>query len=408
MKILFVHTAYKERGGEDSVFANELELLSEVAEVDTLTFSNSGSVLNVLKKFILAPWNYESAARLKQKINNFNPDIIHLHNWHFAASPAIISIAKKMNVPIVMTLHNYRLLCPSASLYYDGKIFLDSLDKGFPWKAVFKRVYRNSLLQTFWLAFIVHFHHWIGTWAKVDQYIALTDFGKELFGRSKLRLKKSQIVTKGNFVKDKGYNLASRSDQFLFVGRLTKDKGIELLLEAFSGASQQLKIIGDGPLRTEVTKAANTYPNINYDGPKQHAEIIAEMKNANALIFPSVWYEGMPMTILEAFSTGTPVLASNLGAMKSLVVHQHNGLLFEVTESNSILHAITAWENLSITQKGEYCTNARHTFEANFTPEKNLNSILSIYKKTINQTNHFNNCNDIEHFTSKTLKTESV
>ncbi|WP_207532067.1 glycosyltransferase [Desertivirga arenae] len=401
MKILLIHTSYAERGGEDSVFSNEVDLLSEVAEVDTLTFTNTGSTLNVVKKFLLAPWNFEATSKLRKKVKEFKPDVIHIHNWHFAASPAIIRAAKNMGIPVVMTLHNYRLLCPSANLFFDGKIFTDSLKKGFPWKAVFKKVYRNSAVQTFWLSFVLQLHRGIGTWKKVDQYIALTDFGKDLFLKSNLRLNTDQVVTKGNFVLDNGFAMEGRQKHFLYVGRLTKDKGIEVLLNAFSKTNAELKIIGDGPLKDQVLEAAKENPRIIYEGLKKHSEIDAEMKKASALIFPSVWYEGMPMTILEAFSSGTPVIASNLGAMKSLITDCYNGLLFEAGNDLSLERTIEQWEHLEKGEKENYRLAARRTFEQHYTPERNLNSILSIYKKTIDQTYNLNNCNNIKQLALK-------
>ncbi|WP_207421485.1 glycosyltransferase [Desertivirga brevis] len=401
MKILLIHTSYAERGGEDSVFSNEVDLLSEVAEVDTLTFTNTGSTLNVIKKFLLAPWNFEASARLRKKVKEFKPDVIHIHNWHFAASPAIIRAAKGMNIPVVMTLHNYRLLCPSANLFFNGQIFTDSLKKGFPWKAVFKKVYRNSAVQTFWLSFVLQLHRSIGTWRKVDQYIALTDFGKGLFLNSPLRLNQDQVVTKGNFVSDNGYALEGREKHFLYVGRLTKDKGIEVLLEAFSKVDAHLKIIGDGPLKEKVLAAVKDNPRIKYEGLKKHSEISVEMKRATALIFPSVWYEGMPMTILEAFSSATPVIASDLGAMKSLITDCYNGLLFDAGSDPSLKLALEKWQRLDQGEKESYRLNARRTFEQHYTPERNLNSILSIYKKTIDQTYNLNNCNNIKQLALK-------
>lgn len=408
MKILLIHTSYAERGGEDSVFSNELELLSEVAEVDTLTFSNAGSTLEVIKKFLFAPWNFEATSKLERKIKKFKPDVIHLHNWHFAASPAIIRKARNLGVPVVMTLHNYRLLCPSANLFCDGKIFTDSLKGGFPWKAVFKKVYRNSFIQTFWLAFVLQFHKLIKTWNKVDQYIALTDFGRDLFLESSLKLNEDQITTKGNFVADNGFELKNREKHFLYVGRLTRDKGIEVLLEAFSKVDVEIRIIGDGPLKEKVLAAAEKYPNIKYEGLKQHSEIVSEMKKTSALIFPSVWFEGMPMTILEAFSSGTPVLASNLGAMRSLITDGYNGKLFEPGHADSLKDIVTNWQRSDITEREAFSRNARRTFEMHFTPERNLNSILSIYKKTIDQTYLLNNCNNNRHLSLKTLKTEGI
>ncbi|GHV57501.1 hypothetical protein FACS1894182_06490 [Bacteroidia bacterium] len=200
MKILQIHTIYRFRGGEDSVVASEKKLLQENGhEVYSLLFENPSHPAKALILFFISIFNPVSYFRVLKTLKAFQPDVIHIHNWHFAASPAIFIVAHKMKIPVVHTLHNYRLLCPSGFLFNEGKLFLDSLQQNFPWSAVKHKVYRNSYLQTFWLAFVVWFHKQIGTWRHVDKYIALTAFSKELYLHSSSGIQAEQIVVKPNF-----------------------------------------------------------------------------------------------------------------------------------------------------------------------------------------------------------------
>jgi glycosyltransferase involved in cell wall biosynthesis len=383
MKILYVHTRYEQSGGEDQVFENEIALLSTGNEVRKLLFNNAGNRFSVLFKFLLAPCNPFSLLRFRRMLREETPDIIHLHNWHFSGSPALITAAKRANIPVVVTIHNYRLLCPSATLFHDGALFNDSLTRGFPWRAVNKKVYRNSCLQTFWLAFTVALHQRLKTWQRVDRFIALTPFARQLHLGSKLRLREDQLTVKPNFVEDHGCSNGTREGYFLFVGRLCIEKGIHHLIEAFENTVYPLIIAGDGPLKEVVEQAAQTNPNLKYFGKKSKAEVLSLMKRASALIFPSIWYEGMPMTILESFSTGTPVIACKMGAMEGLIQDRENGLLYAPADPDALKKTLQAWVDLDPACKAAIAANARKSYEHHYTPEANLSQILSIYNSLI-------------------------
>ncbi len=383
MKILYVHTLYEQSGGEDQVFENEIALLSTGNQVRKLLFNNAGNRLSVLFKFLLAPCNPFSILRFRRMLREETPDIIHLHNWHFSGSPGLIRAAKKAKIPVVVTIHNYRLLCPSATLFHDGALFKDSLKHGFPWAAVRKKVYRNSSVQTFWLAFTVAVHRRLKTWQKVDRFIALTPFAKQLHLASKLTLRDDQLTVKPNFVEDHGYATETREGYFLFVGRLCVEKGIHHLIEAFDNTSHPLIIAGDGPLKALVERAVEKNPNLKYVGKKSRAEIIALMKRSSALIFPSIWYEGMPMTILESFSTGTPVIACRMGAMEGLIQDGDNGMLYAPADPRALKTTLQAWTDLDPACKTKVAVNARSSYEHQYTPETNLSQILSIYNSLI-------------------------
>jgi len=383
VKILLIHTFYGQGGGEDQVFKNECELLSYAADARQLCFNNGGKKIQVLLNFILGPFNILSLAKFNAAIKADRPDVIHIHNWHFAASPILIRAAKKLKIPVVVTLHNYRLLCPSATLFHNGKLFTESLKERFPWKAISNKVYRDSWLQTFWLAGITYWHKRLKTWQSVDRYITLNEFSKQLFLKSDLHLKESQIDVKANFVSDSGYNVKQRESYYLYVGRLSPEKGLPTLLAAFSNTSYKIRIVGDGPLRKNVEQAAKENENITYLGACSNESIRSLMKSASALIFPSIWFEGMPMTILEAFSTGTFVIGSKLGAMESLIADDYNGYLFTPGDILSLRANIARWESLDSLSRSIRSIRARQTYESHYTPENNLDKLLNIYSSTI-------------------------
>ena len=318
MKILFIHNKYQQKGGEDTVFEQELELLGQSEQVRSLTFQNFSGGKGVVQ-FLLSAWNVFSAGKIKKAIRDFQPEVIHVHNWHYAVGPLVVRIAGKRNIPVVLTIQNFRLLCPSATLLYKGALFMDSVQASFPWTAVKKKVYRNSYFQTWWLACVIWIHKKIGTWKMVDRFIVQTDIAKNVFISSSLGVAENQFSIKPNFIKDPGLVPVEREDFFLFIGRLAEEKGIDVLLDAFKDKSADLYIGGDGPLQEKVIAACNENPRIHYLGLLDKKAVRDLMGRCSTLIFPSIWFEGMPMTLIEAFAVGTPVIASDLGAMASMI-----------------------------------------------------------------------------------------
>lgn len=382
MKVLIIHTTYRFRGGEDSVVFNEIELLKSAGvEVELLQFSNDG---NTLLKVLQMPFNYSAYVRTKKTISSFGPDIIHIHNLHFGGSPSVIHAIKKCKVPFVMTLHNYRLLCPSATLFAKGKIFTDSVNKLFPLQAILKGVYLKSIPLTFWVSLSMMFHQLIGTWKRTSKFIALGEHGRQLFIDSKLKLKAEQIVVKPNFCYSLTINESAEGDYYLYVGRLSEEKGLSVLLKAFAKNKLPLRIVGTGPLAHQVKAYSHKYFNINYLGDLKKENVYTLLKNATALVFPSLWYETFGMVIIEAFSTGTPVIASYLGQLRFLISNQYNGLHFSTGDDKDLIEKISFFQNLPEHTRQEYRRNARKTYEEKFTPEKNAQELLSIYNSVIN------------------------
>lgn len=379
MKILILHTFYQIKGGEDSVFTQEKSLIEKEHEVKEISFQNKSGLVGAFQ-FLFSIWNIVAAKKLKRMLISFKPDIVHIHNMHFGIGPIAIITAKNLGIPVVVTLHNYRLLCPSGILQHKGHLFTNSLHSNFPWKAVRYKVYRSSYLQTFWLAFCNWFHKKIKTWNKVDRYIVLTDFAKELLLNSNLEIMKDQVVVKPNFVSSNSIMQKDRAENFLFVGRLMEEKGILLLLNTFKDLDLKLEIAGSGPLINEVLEVCKNNDNIEYLGNLNKIEVLNAMKKCSALIFPSTWFEGMPMTILEAFSLGTPVISSNIGAMKTMIDHEVNGLHFETGNTNDLKKTVQKWFYLSDDSKQSFRTSAYLSFKEKYSENKNKTELFQIYQ----------------------------
>jgi glycosyltransferase involved in cell wall biosynthesis len=334
---------------------------------------------------ILTIYNPVSAHVFKIKILEFNPDVIHVHNFLPLISPSIFALANKLDIPIVLTLHNYRLICPSATLFFKGKIYEKSIHTIFPFDAIWKGVYRNSRIQTAIVVTMIAVNNSLGTWKhKVSGYIALTRFAKEKFVNSSISILESKIFVKPNFVVDYGRGNLIRENFFLFVGRLTPEKGIETLINAVNLYKFNLVIIGDGPMNEMVEDAARKNAAITYLGLQSKPTVIDYLKRCKALLFPSIWYEGFPVTILEAFSTGTPVIASNLGSMKEIIQDKVNGLHFNPGDAiHLISQIISVSQNKDLALRMSH--NARTSYEENYTPSKNYIQLEQIYMRLISK-----------------------
>jgi glycosyltransferase involved in cell wall biosynthesis len=378
MKILLIHTYYRLPGGEDTVLQNEIELLKGLGhEVELLAFDNKKKGL---VKLMLMPFNPFSYKRTKAKLKEFQPDVVHIHNLHFAASASVIYAVKSAKVPMVMTIHNYRLLCPSGSLFDNGNLFLDSLEATFPWKAVKKGVYQNSRLLTFWLALSTFIHRKLRTYDLIDKFIFLNPHSKQLFLVSTFEIDESKCEIKPNYMLDGGFSTSPKKDTyFLFIGRLTEEKGVLTLLKAFENSSLWLKIAGVGPLQTIVEEYAQRNNNIEYLGQQNRAEIATLLNDAEALIFPSIWYETFGMTIVEAFARAVPVITSYLGNMKVIVSNHVNGLLFEPGDAVDLRKKVQDFTATPINIKRGLRKNARASYENNYTSNVNSSRLMEIY-----------------------------
>lgn len=384
MRILIIHNYYQDLGGEDVVFQQETAALQKDHQVFTLAFKNLKGVKGLFQ-FLLSPWNIFAAHQVKKKIREVSPDIVHFHNTQYACGPLAIRYAKRQHKTVVMSLHNFRLLCPSATLFYKNGLFTDSIHRNFPWRAIEKRVLDNSLLKTFWTAASYWLHRRIGTWNLVDRYFVLAEFSKQLFISSSLPVDSDKFVVKPNFVElGPAFQERKRGNHFLYVGRLSSEKGIINLLKALAGTDISLKIAGTGPQLDEVRKMVAKNRNLEYLGMMDKSQIMTELSSSKGLIVPSVCYEGgVPLTIIEAFGTCTPVVASDIGAIPDVVKEGKTGFLFNPNNALSIVNAIGRVSDMSTVEYTEVTQKALVLYQQFYTRDIVVRKLSTEYEMLI-------------------------
>ncbi|MCY4781580.1 glycosyltransferase family 4 protein [Sphingobacterium sp. UT-1RO-CII-1] len=383
MRIYIIHNFYQHPGGEDVVFHQQVRELSKQHDVEVFNTHNLKGTKGLLQ-FISYPFNLYISQKITKAVKRFRPDIVHIHNIHYSIGPQIIRSLDSIGIPIVMTLHNYRLLCPSASLFFERKVFKSSLQERFPRTAIKKKVLDNSLIKTFITGFTYWLHSRIGTWDKVSRFLVLSSFAKEIFNESTFPVPQERFVVHANAL-EVGKKEAKREDYFVYIGRLSEEKGIIPLIEAFRELPVKLKIYGSGPQEKEVIKIAASSSNIELLGFQAPDTLSASLSTASALIVPSICYEGMPMSIIEAFGNGTPVLASAIGILNKMVLPLYTGLHFDPQHKESIKQCILQWRDISETEKNKIGNNCRKEYEDNYTLQHNLNNLLKIYREVLQE-----------------------
>lgn len=388
MRIFIIHNYYQNRGGEDIVFENEVHNLSRENEVEIYATKNLTGFKGFVQ-FLLYPWNSIAANRIIKRIKAFNPDIVHIHNIHYAIGPLLIRKLNQQIIPHILTLHNYRLVCPSATLFHQGKIFDQSIHQNFPVSAIKAKVHNGSFFKTLWIACTYYLHKKINTWRPNTFFLVLTEYAKNLIANSKAEIELDKIIVKPNFI---DYNppidKVKRGEHLLFVGRLSKEKGILNFANKIAGSNYCLKIIGSGPEKNEIENLASQFPeNIQYLGFQNEKFINNELRLCTALVLPSLCIEGMPLTILEALANGTPVLSSDIGVLKYLIKPMITGLLFDPHNTKDIHNTLNKWLSLSLEQKEEISANCKHEFSSHYSKELVMDQLIDIYHSVITHTN---------------------
>jgi glycosyltransferase involved in cell wall biosynthesis len=383
VKVLLVHNSYQQPGGEDQVFASELELLASHGH-EVVRYTAHNDAVRQLSKLTLAwrtTWSRTTYRQMRAVLQRERPQIVHVHNTLPLLSPAVYYAAGAARVPVVQTLHNYRLLCPQALLLREQRICEDCLGRT-PWPGIVHACYRQSRSATSAVAVMLSVHRLLGTWTKqVNRYIALTEFMRQKFIVGGFPAK--QVVVKPNFVApDPG--MGNHGGRYaLFVGRLSPEKGVQTLLRAWQHVDGRinLKIAGAGPLENLADGAPR---GVEWLGQQSREQVFALMKEAFVLVFPAEWYEAFPVTIAEAFATGLPIVASRLGAMAELVQNSRTGLLF--TPGDPIdLAATVEWAFAHPNELAEMGRCAREEFKAKYTAERNYQLLRDIYQLVLDR-----------------------
>ena len=383
MKVLMLHNRYKMIGGEDVSTNAEYTLLKEHGvDVDALILMNDtiedktglGLAINTV-------WSKKYHAEVLQRIADKNYDIIHVQNFFPLFSPSIFYAAKKAGVKIVMTVRNYRLICPNGLMYVDGAICNACVGKTIPYPALIKKCYRNDFYATTVTVAMLSIHNLMNTWRnRIDGIICISDFvKKQLISGG---FKESQLYMKYNFVTSTIPASFTEGEYYIYVGRTSDQKGIPLLLKTFEQLQKRLLIIGEGPLNSLVEEYVQRNENIEFLGELSLDETYEKIAHAKALILPSQSNEPFGRTIIEAFAHGTPVIASALGGITELIQEGVNGYLFDSYAESGLADAVTKAE--SFTDVESIRKAVYDSYQANFTPAINYTRIVEIYNKVLN------------------------
>jgi glycosyltransferase involved in cell wall biosynthesis len=382
LNILTIHNRYLQRGGEDESSELENSLLREKGHnvIEHVADNHDLSRQFLVGVGIRSIWNQSSYTAIRNVIKAENIELVKIDNFFPQISPAVFYAAEAEGVATVQALRNFRLACPGAIFFRDGKICEDCTGKIFPWPGVMHGCYRNSRALTLAPAAMASVHRIAGTWRNhVSVYVALSEFSRDKFIEHGLPSQK--IAVKPNFVRDNG--IGDGAGRYaLFVGRLSPEKGIDLLLSAWEsiGSKLKLKIIGSGPLEDSVRECAAVNPAVEYLGRKSLAETYDYMGNAMALIFPSKWYETFGRTVAESFAKGTPVIASCIGTMKTMVTQGVTGLHFDPTRTETLVERVE-WMLGNEEQWKKMREAARREYEARYTPQRNYEMMMEIFEK---------------------------
>lgn len=383
LRVLMVHNYYQQVGGEDLSFARDQALLENYGHT-VITYTIHNDRIKTMNPVALAArtlWNMESYDQLRRILRRERPDVIHFHNTFPLISPSAYYAVAKEGAPVVQTLHNYRLACVNALLYRQGRVCEDCLGKSLPWPGVVHACYRSDRAASATVAGMLFSHRLLGTWArKVDRYIALSEFSRQKMITGGLPPEK--IVVRANYIHpDPGEGDGSEGFA-LFVGRLAPEKGLDCLLSAWKNLSGDipLKIVGDGPLAEKVGQVAAALPAVEWMGQLSHETTLQLVKKAACLVMPSLWYEGMPMTVIEAFAAGTPVIASRMGAMQEMVADGRNGYLFLPGDAAALAEAVARLCRGPGLQ-AQMRKAARQTYEHGYTAELGYLKLIEIYQQ---------------------------
>lgn len=388
MKVLQIHTRYRQPGGEDVVAAHEAAALADAGhEVVAHTAHNPTTPVASAVALAQAPWNTSSARRIRRLAQRVAPDVVHVHNTWFELTPSIVHALGALDLPVVMTLHNYRFVCVNAMLFRDGGPCQTCVGRS-PLPGVRYRCYRGSAVSSTAVAGTIAIHRGLGTWHRhVRRFLVLNEFARDIFERSGFPAER--MIVKPNATTDPGPRGSdpSASRTVLYVGRVETVKGITTLVDAWEAASPdglELLVIGDGDLRGDL--ARRRVPGIRFVGSLPADEVRRRMLRARALLFPTHLYEGQPMVTVEAFSAGLPVVASALGGNREVVGELGDRWLVDAADPRAWAAALTRLaDDEAVDEAGAM---GRLLFEQRYGGKANVSRLEEAYREAIGDGPH--------------------
>lgn len=403
MKIVYCHNYYRNRGGEDVSFECDLELLrSHGHEVVAFTKDNHDLSSRSPSSIARTIWNRQTEREMTDVLRAQKPDVLHCNNLFPMISPSVYRAASRLNIPVVQALRNYRNLCANSFLFRDGEVCRKCLTSSASWSGIRHRCYRNSAAAT---AVVV-----AGQFANrvfriqrryVNAFFTPTEFAKQVHVDAGYPA--ANIFRRNNYILPDLDAVETKQDYALFVGRLSPEKGVSTITEAWSehGINTPLRIIGDGPERASIEQQTSDLDHVTCLGELPTEEVLRQIATAKFLIISSRWYETFGRTIAESFSRGTPVIASDLGAMAELVQDGKNGFLFAPGSAAGLADAVNRLETMTPARRAEMQRDARQSYENECSPENSYRELMRIYESVID-------CSDAKRELIAQLKLEQV
>jgi glycosyltransferase involved in cell wall biosynthesis len=377
VRVLILHSRYRSgpASGENRVVADEARLLVEGGhDVDVFAPEmRPASGLQMIRAGIEVIWSAEAVAEVKRRVHHQKPDVVHCHNLFPWLSPAVLRAVDEA-VPIVMTVHNYRLLCLPGTFVRGGRICEDCLGRR-PWPGVLHRCYQRSVAASAALATSLTLHGRIGSFDRIRLYIAISDFVRRVYVES--GLVDDKIIVKPHFA----WPVRRREgpgDYFVYVGRLSPEKGVTTLVKAWNQVDRRLLIVGDGPERDSLRGLAGR--NVDFKGTVQAADVPAILRAARALLVPSISHEGAGKVVLEAYAAGVPALVSGVGGLPEIVRDGVTGLVLPSGDAGAWARAVMRLFDDSESERMG-CA-AWDLWSERFTPEKGLQNLEGAYRGT--------------------------
>lgn len=385
VRVLLAHNTYLHAGGEDHVARAEAALLESMgADVRMHLVSNERIAgMDRAELALKTVWNRDEARRLRDVLTNYRPHVVHVHNTLPLLSPAVYYEARSLGIPIVQTLHNYRLICPSALMYRGDEPCRLCVDRPVPWPAIRYACYRNDRAATTVVASMLAVHRLAGTYRNVvDRYIVLSNFARQSFIEGGVPERKIRV--KPNFLEVDPGEGTGCGGFALFVGRLSPEKGWDIAVDAWERYSPSipLEIVGDGPDREVVAERVRDLTNVRWQGPLARVDVLGRMKAAAVVIVPSRTYENFPLTIVEAYAAGTPVIAAGHGSLEEIVQDGRTGFHFRPGDAAHLAERVAA-AVASGSDRAAMRTAARQAFLDHYTAERNGMSLRKIYDEVI-------------------------
>jgi glycosyltransferase involved in cell wall biosynthesis len=385
MRVLQLHTRYRETGGEDAVVEAERSALASAGhDVEQHIEENPTTALGAATALAGSVWNVSAARRVGATVEKFQPDVVHVHNTWFALSPSVLSGLRRRRVPVVMTVHNYRLACANALFLREDRPCEECVDHGVR-RAIQHRCYRGGRATSAVAAAGIAMHSRLGTWVRfVDRFIVLSAFARNRMNR--IGLPADRMLLGSNFVDDPGPRPRppAASREVLFVGRISPEKGLHVLLAAWRSSAVgdlRLVVVGDGAARAELQAQAPA--NVEFTGRLPRDAVRERLQNARALVLPSTWYEGQPIVALEGAASGTPLVLSDIGGLPEVVGDTGSGWLSPPGRPDALGRTLARLtEHAEVNTRG---AAARRRFESTFTAAAAVARLEDVYRGAVHQ-----------------------